>query len=185
MTYPAEKTLLPIQLRHLTISLWPGMWIPECTHTHTHNTQHTQHTHSHTHSHRHDTVALSTTVYLQVQNVSQLETSLKLVLQAQGHGRNKTTKLWKQRKTATTGLRVQAWKSGSKWGDGGRKQEVLTTPESQGLMQVTPLEVSEAVPLSREGQDSIGTQPHGSVHARGEVDTKERKSWIWNLGMNQ
>ena len=53
------------------------------------------------------------------------------------------------------------------------------------LTQVTPLEVSEAVPLSREGQDSIGTQPHGSVHARGEVDTKERKSWIWNLGMKQ
>jgi len=82
-------------------------------------------------------------------------------------------------------LRVQAWISGSKWGDGGRKQEVLTTPESQGLTQVTPLEVSKAVPLSREGQDSIGTQPHGSVHARGEVDTKERKSWIWNLGMKQ
>ena len=58
---------------------------------------------------------------------------------------------------------------------------VLNSLESHHLLEVSPAKVGKLVSLSGECQHCIWSQPHGSVHARGEVNTKEWKSRIWNL----
>ena len=57
----------------------------------------------------------------------------------------------------------------------------LYSLESHHLLEVSPAKVGELVSLPGECQHSIWSQPNCSVHARGEVNTKEWKSGIWNL----
>ena len=57
----------------------------------------------------------------------------------------------------------------------------MTLLEGEHLLQVSPADGGVAVAFPCTGQDSVGAQPHTSIHARSEVHAQERIPWIRHL----